>query len=103
MAGLAPRALHGSAAVPLNVVAAASGAENARYRHDGHRDPISGALRFQPVAGIFPDHDLDQREPARLIDGCGEQMLVPDVVVFSFLLVHHSPVTALTVSAQCQV
>src|SRR5439155_6336434 len=50
----------------LEAIAPAAGAENARDRHHRHRDPIRDPLRLQPVAGIFPDHDLDQLEPAGL-------------------------------------
>src|SRR5205823_13716229 len=77
----------------LEAIAPAAGAENARDRHHRHRDPIGDPLRLQPVAGIFPDHDLDQLEPPGLIDRFRQQLLVPDVVVACFLLVHRTPRT----------
>src|SRR5205823_10054414 len=77
----------------LEVIAAATGAEDACDRHCRHRDPIRDPLRLQPVAGIFPDHDLDQLAPPGLVDRFRQQLLVPDVVVARFLLVHRTPRT----------
>ncbi len=71
-------------------IATATGAENARDRHRRHRNPIRDPLRLQPVAGIFPDHDFDQLEPLGLVDRFRQQLLVPDVVVARFLLVHRT-------------
>src|SRR5829696_3241267 len=74
----------------LEIIATAPRAENACDRHRRHCDPIGGSLRLQPVAGIFPDHDLDQLDPLGLVDRFRQQLLVPDVVVARFLLVHRT-------------
>src|SRR3954469_11734347 len=86
----------------LDVVAMATGTENACHRHHRHRDPIRGALRLQPFAGIFPDHDLDQLAPPGLVDCFGQQLLVPDVVVACFLLVHRTPRPRAHPNAHCR-
>src|SRR2546430_12963482 len=77
----------------LEAIAPPAGAEHVRDRHHRHRDPIGEPLRLQPVAGIFPDHELDQLESPGLVDRFRQQLLVPDVVVARLLLVHRTPRT----------
>ena len=50
-------------------------------RHRRHRHPVRGPLGFQPVAGLFPDHEIDQFEPPGVVDRFRQQFPVTIIVV----------------------
>jgi hypothetical protein len=90
-AGAAPKEGKANLLSQLEIVAPGGRTQDPGYSLRRHRHPIGSPLRFQPVPRALLDQEIDQLQPAGLVDRLGQQPSITCIIVARFVLRHRTP------------